>query len=122
MVSAPCTLRNAAINPQDNSGVAADGQAPFSGQAFFHPVPGAIGTLQRRMFSGLSAFFLDLKIDKEIQTLEHQRLRIEATFTNLFNHPVFFAGSQALDSTQFGRLGSVLVGARVIQFGARYSF
>ncbi len=117
----PFVIAPSALNPQDNSGVAADGLAPFSGQVFFHPNPGALGTLQRRMFSGPSAFTLDLKIDKEIAITERQRLRLEATFQNLFNHPAFAAGDQAIGSTQFGRMG-VLVGARVTQFGIRYNF
>jgi hypothetical protein len=118
----PYIISPSAINPADNTGVAGDGEAPFNGQVFFHPAPGQIGTLQRRMFSGPSVFALDLKIDKEIAIRERQRLRVEATFTNLLNHPVFLAGDQYLDSTQFGHINAVLVGARVLQFGLRYSF
>ncbi|HYM13600.1 MAG TPA: TonB-dependent receptor [Bryobacterales bacterium] len=118
----PFLIAQSAISPQDNSGVAGDGQPAFQGQVFFHPGPGQLGTLQRRMFSGPSAFALDMKLDKEIPITERQRLRLETTFTNLLNHPSFFGGGQALDSTQFGRITSVLVGARVIQFGLRYSF
>jgi hypothetical protein len=118
----PFIIAASAINPTDNSGVAGDGQQPFNGQVFFHPEPGHLGTLQRRMFNGPSVPFLDLKIDKRIPIDESRFLRIETTFTNLFNHPVFFAGSQAIGSAQFGRVGSVIVGARVMQFGLRYTF
>ncbi len=118
----PFLIAASAINPRDNSGVAPDGEPAFNGQVFFHPGPGELGVLQRRLFSGPSAFGLDLKINKDIAINESRRLRIEATFTNLLNHPVFFAGSQAIGSTQFGRLSSVLVGARVTQFGLRYSW
>jgi hypothetical protein len=118
----PFMIAAGAINPQDNSGVAADGQAPFSGQVFFHPHPGQIGTLQRRLFSGPNAFAFDLKVNKQIPVTERHQARLEATFTNLFNHPAFFTGSHAISSAQFGRISSVLVGARVIQFGLRYEF
>src|SRR5262249_24721918 len=36
----------------DGRGVAPDGAAPFDGQVFFDPDPGAVGSLQRRMFNG----------------------------------------------------------------------
>ena len=45
-----------------------------------------------------------------------------AKIANALNHPVFFSGSHFLDSTQFGRISSVLVGARVIEFQLRYAF
>jgi hypothetical protein len=118
----PFIIDSSAINPQDHTGVAADGDPAFRGQAFFHPDPGQLGTLQRRMFTNPSVFTLDMKLDKEIAIREGQRLRIETTFSNLLNHPVFDAGNQSLDSAQFGRIKSTLVGARVIQFGARYTF
>ena len=118
----PYMVAASAISTQDNTGVAADGQPPFNGQVFFHPEPGQLGVLQRRLFSGPSAPWLDLKIDKRIALRETRDLRIEVTFTNLLNHPVFFTGSHALDSTTFGRISSVLIGARVTQFGLRYSF
>jgi hypothetical protein len=118
----PYFIAASAINPQDNSGTAADGQPAFSGQAFFHPAPGQLGTLQRRMFSGPNAFVFDLKINKQIPLTDRQNLRLESIFSNLFNHPSFFAGTQFLDSAQFGRVNDVLVGARVIQFGLRYEF
>ncbi len=127
----PFMIASSAINPRDNTGVAADGQPAFNGQVFFHPGPGQLGVLQRRLFSSPSVFALDLKISKQVALTESQQLRIEATFSNLLNHPVFFTGSYLLDSTQFGRISSVHVpwnslssgsGARVIQFGLRYSF
>ncbi len=118
----PFMIAGSAINPQDNSGVAADGAPPFAGQVFFHPDPGSVGTLQRRMFSGPSAFWFDLKVNKQIPITERQYVRLDAIFSNLFNHPSFFAGSQSISSAQFGRITEVLVGARVIQFGLRYEF
>ena len=118
----PFMISAGAINPRDNSGIAADGEPAFPGQAFYHPAPGQLGSLQRRRFSGPNAFGFDLKINKHIQITERQTVRLEATFNNLFNHPSFFTGSHAIGSAQFGRITSVIVGARVIQFGLRYEF
>ncbi len=119
----PTIIAASAINATDKSGVGGDGQAPFSGQVFFHPAPGQLGTLQRRMFDNPGVPFCDLKLDKRIAVTEKQFVRFEATFTNLFNHPVFFTnGNLAIGAAGFGRISSVLVGARVIQLGLRYSF
>ncbi len=118
----PYIVNPAALNPADGTGVNSDGAPPFAGQVFFNPQPGQLGTLQRRMFDGPSAFAFDLKLDKQIALTERQRVRLEATFTNLLNHPIFYSGDQSINSVQFGRVTSVLGGARVIQLGARYMF
>jgi hypothetical protein len=47
----PYFVAASAIGP-DGRAVAPDGSAPFQGQVFFHPGPGTVGALQRRMFSG----------------------------------------------------------------------
>jgi hypothetical protein len=118
----PFFIAAGAINPRDNSGVAPDGEAPFAGQAFFHPEPGQVGNLQRRMFTGPSAFVFDLALDKDLRLTESQQLRFGARIQNLLNHPSFLSGNHFLDSTQFGRVTDVVVGARVIEFQLRYSF
>jgi hypothetical protein len=48
----PMVISQAAINPDDGSGVNIDGDPSFKGQAFFNPAAGTIGALQRRMFDG----------------------------------------------------------------------
>ena len=118
----PFFLSGGAINPRDNSGVAPDGEEPFAGQVFFHPEAGELGNLQRRMFTGPSAFVFDLALDKDLQLSESRQLRFGARIQNLLNHPSFFSGNHFLDSTQFGRITGVVVGARVIEFQLRYSF
>ena len=82
-----------AINPRDNSGVAADGEPAFPGQIFSHPEPGQLGVLQRRMFSAPSAFSFDLGVDKTIRLPENQSILVGAKVANVLNHPVFFSGS-----------------------------
>lgn len=118
----PFMISSGAINPQDNSGAAADGQPPFQGQVFFHPTPGQLGTLQRRLFNGPNAFGLDVKINKHIPINDRHEVRLDAIFSNLFNHPAFYTGSHSIGSAQFGRVTGVIIGARVVQFGLRYEF
>jgi urease beta subunit len=118
----PFFVAPSAINPRDNSGVAPDGEEPFAGQVFFHPGPGEVGNLQRRMFTGPSAFVFDLALDKDLRLGETRQLRFGARMQNLLNHPSFLSGSHFLDSAQFGRITDVVVGARVIEFQLRYSF
>src|SRR4029453_7091056 len=50
--SGPLTVNPPAINPADGRGVAPDGSPAFSGQVFFNPAAGTVGTMQRRFFSG----------------------------------------------------------------------
>jgi hypothetical protein len=118
----PFLIADSAISPRDNTGVSPDGEAPFAGQIFSHPEPGEIGVLQRRLFNGPSAFGLDLAIDKTFRFRERHSVLLGAKIANALNHPAFFSGSHLLGSTQFGRISSTLIGARVIEFQLRYSF
>ena len=118
----PFLIAGSAISPRDNTGVSPDGAAPFTGQIFSHPEPGEIGVLQRRLFNGPSAFSLDMAVDKTFRFRERHSVLFGAKVANALNHPVFFSGSHFLDSTQFGRISSTLVGARVIEFQLRYGF
>ncbi|MCS6951914.1 MAG: TonB-dependent receptor [Bryobacterales bacterium] len=117
----PFFVAASAIGP-DGRAVAPDGQPPFSGQVFFHPAPGQIGTLQRRMFSGPWAFNLDFGIQKNTKITERHSLEIRMESSNIFNHPTWFVGDQLIDSTTFGRITSTFFGRRLIQFGAYYRF
>ncbi|MGH9629019.1 MAG: hypothetical protein ACRD7E_11900, partial [Bryobacteraceae bacterium] len=62
----PFLVAESARSPRDGSAVAPDGADPFPGQAFFHPEPGTLGGLQRRMFSGPWVFNLDASLIKRI--------------------------------------------------------
>ena len=53
---------------------------------------------------------------------ERVAILVGAKVANALNHPVFFSGSHFLDDRQFGRISSVLVGARVIEFRLHYNF
>jgi hypothetical protein len=118
----PFFVAASAINPQDGSGVTPDGGRAFAGQAFFHPGPGEVGTLQRRMFNGPSALAFDFSLMKKTQLSETQTLTFGARVENLLNHPTFFAGSQFLDDEQFGRITGTLTSPRRIELLLRWSF
>ena len=118
----PYFIAASAINPQDFTGVAADGEAPFSGQVFSHPGPGQVGTLQRRMFSGPWTFNLDFGAQKQFKLAEKKSLQFRMEGTNILNHPTFSVDDQSLDATDFGKISGTLYGRRVIQFGLYLRF
>ncbi len=118
----PFMIDRGAINPRDNTAVAPDGEPAFAGQQFFHPAPGTLGALQRNLLNGPSVFALDLALSKETEIREGRLLKFGAKVANVLNHPVFFSGNQFLDDEQFGRIRSTLIGARVVELYARYSF
>ena len=126
----PFIIAAGAINPRDNSGVSIDGLDPFRGQVFFHPGPGQLGVLQRRLFSGPSALALDFSVSKSTRITENHSLRVGARIENILNHPTFYTGSpppydtarELIGSTQFGRITSTLTGPRRIELLVRYEF
>jgi len=107
---------------QDGTAVAADGRPSFNGHVFFHPGPGEIGTLQRRMFSGPWVFDSDMNARKKIKIGERHLLVFEANAFSIFNNQAWFVGSRSLDSVNFGRIGGTATAPRVMQFGVYYSF
>ena len=118
----PYSIAAGAINPRDNSGVAADGADPFLGQQFFHPGPGELGSLQRRLFSGPSALALDFSVSKSTRIKEGHLVKVGARIENILNHPTFYARAQLIGSAQFGRITSTLTGPRRIELMLRYEF
>jgi hypothetical protein len=113
----PASARNT-----DGRAVANDGAAPFSGQAFFHPDAGTVGTLQRRMFSGPWALSLDMGMLKRFEIREGHTLEFRGQAYNIPNHPTFSFGDQTISSVNFGRITSTLSSARVWEFGLYYRF
>ncbi len=118
----PFSIAAGAINPRDNRGVAVDGTEPFLGQVFFHPGPGEVGTLQRRLFSGPSVFTLDGSLSKSIRIKENHLVRVGARIENILNHPTFLAGNEGIGSAQFGRIVDTLSAPRRIEIMFRYEF
>jgi hypothetical protein len=106
----------------DGRAVAPDGSAPFSGQAFFMPGAGTIGTLGRRIFDGPWDTTFDFSVSKMIKITERNNIQLRSDARNFFNHPAFAIGDQTATSTTFGKITSTFSGARVFQFGMYYNF
>jgi Carboxypeptidase regulatory-like domain len=118
----PMIISPSAINPANGSGVADPGSQPFKGQVFFNPPAGTVGTLQKRMFNGPSSFNVDASLLKIVHITERQALELRMEGNNVINHPTFFAGSQNINSLQFGVIGTTFTFQRRMQFGAKYTF
>lgn len=113
---------NAPAIGADGRAVAADGSAPFSGQAFFNPGAGELGSLQRRLFSGPGFWNTDFQAFKTFTHGERYSADVRADFFNLTNTPSFFIGDQSINSATFGRITSTASGRRVVQFGLYLRF
>jgi Carboxypeptidase regulatory-like domain len=117
----PMIISPSAVNPVDGSGVN-QGGAPFTGEAFFNPGPGTLGTLQRRMFNGPWTFNIDMSMKKRVQITERLSLDIRADAYNAINHATFWSGDQNINTTTFGLMSSMFYNPRVMQFGALLKF
>ncbi len=96
--------------------------ASFNGQVFFNPNAGTIGSQQRLQFDGPSQTSWDFSVIKRTRLTESQNLEFRAEFFNFLNHPLFFVGDQAVNSTTFGRITTLNFGPRVVQFALKYNF
>jgi hypothetical protein len=118
----PTIIAQSAINGNDHTGVAADGDPAFNGQVFFNPGPGTLGTLQRRMFDGPWTFDIDVSLSKTIHFNERHAILVRMDAFNALNHATFWAGDQNINSTTFGLMTSMFYAPRIMQFGAHYTF
>jgi outer membrane receptor protein involved in Fe transport len=112
-----------AIGP-DGRGVAPAGQPAFAGQIFSNPTAGNLGTLQRRMFTGLPVFAMDAALFKETKITEKIALELRMEALNVFNHAAFavFSSDMNINSPQFGQVTSMASVPRQMQFGLRLRF
>lgn len=106
----------------DGRGVAADGAAPFSGQAFYQPNAGTLGALQRNYFSGPGVYNFNMLAQKITRINERHSIELRFEANNILNHVTWFVGDQNLTSTNFGRITGTFFGARTVQLGATYRF
>lgn len=132
----PYFINPANLNPRDNRGTTQEGQPLFSGQAFFNPGPGTVGTLQRRMFDNPADFNLDANLTKVTRINERHSIELRLEALNALNHASFYTGANYgfgnlagapdarfnINSTSFGRIGSTFYGARNVQLGLHYRF
>jgi hypothetical protein len=101
----PYYIAQSAIG-SDGRGTATDGAAPFTGQAFFNPAAGTLGSLQRNYFTGPSIISLDATLSKTTRIGERVLTEIRGDFVNVMNHPTFAIGDQSINSTTFGKITS----------------
>lgn len=119
----PYMISQSAINQNDGTGAGIGvGTTPFSGEVFYNPNAGTLGTLQRRMFSGPWSFDLDASVQKNIKITDRQSLELRVEGVNVLNHPTFWSGDQNINSTTFGVVSYMLNSPRKLQFGLRYQF
>lgn len=113
------------VDPNTGRAVGPDNQtnAPgFDGQVFFNPVAGQVGNLDILAFDGPPQFEIDLALSKRVRIAGSRRIEVKGEAFNLLNKPSFFRGDIDINSTTFGRLTSVNVGARVVQLSVRFEF
>lgn len=113
------------VDPITGRAVGADNagnSAGFTGQVFFNPAAGQVGNLEILTFDGPPQFRVDIALSKNVRLASRYRLEFKGEAFNLLNRPSFFRGDMDINSTTFGRLTSVNVGARVVQLSARLEF
>jgi hypothetical protein len=101
----------------DNTG----NTAGFSGQVFFNPAAGDVGGLPIMVFDGPPQFRLDLAVSKRLSYRKY-RFELKGEAFNVLNRPSWYSGDMNINSTTFGRITGVNVGARVIQVSGRFEF
>jgi hypothetical protein len=99
------------------------GQPTFTNQVFFSNGPNNTSPLRRAIVNGPMLSSADISLIKKFHITERMNFQVRAEAYNFLNTP-YFAPGQLIDinSTSFGRMTSVAVGARVIQFAGRLTF
>lgn len=119
--SGPFIVAASALNA-DGRGVASNDYSTFSGQAFFNPSAGTLGTLARRAFRSPAWFNGDFSIAKAVPITETHRIELRMDAFNALNNAFFGSNDQLINSTAFGRMTFVQNNPRVLQFGLHYRF
>lgn len=113
------------IDPATGRAVGADNlgnTAGFSGQVFFNPMAGEVGNLRVLQFDRPAVFTLDAAIAKRFNLTRRVTFEVKGELLNAFNSVYFNAGDFNINSTTFGRITGVAVGARVVQLSGRIEF
>jgi len=119
----PMMVPMSGVNPADGSGAISSIDAtPFSGEIFYNPPAGNLGTLQKRMFDGPWTFDLDLNLLKEIEISAHHSVELRMMAINALNHATFWSGDQNVNAVPFGIVGGTFFGSRVVEFGLTYKY
>jgi hypothetical protein len=118
-------LDPAVIDTATGRAVGADNlanSAGFAGQVFFNPMAGEVGNLKILQFDAPAAYTMDAAVAKQFKITKRVRFELKGELLNAFNVVTFYAGDFNINSTTFGRLTGVNVGARVIQVSGRFEF
>jgi hypothetical protein len=113
------------IDPATGRAVGADtlGNEPgFPGQVFFNPGAGEVGNLPVMAFDAPRIFNIDLALSKRTRIAGRYNLELKAQAFNLTNSVSFTNGDENINSTTFGQITGVAVGARVMEFSVRFDF
>jgi len=99
--------------------------SPTTGRAnpqFITPnsVAGTIG--QTPYIHGPKQFFQDLSLSKAFPIRESMRFKLQASFLNAWNHPVFTTTTGSITSSGFGHGGITGFGARQIELRGNFEF
>ena len=120
-----CSALNTGFPVNTVAGAASSGfgQPTFPGQIFFNNGPNTTGTMRRAIVNGPWQAGADISLLKNFSITERVTFQVRGEAYNFTNTP-FFAPGQFIDinSNTFGRITSVAVGARVVQFAGRLSF
>lgn len=113
------------VDPATGRAVGADNlanSAGFPGQIFFNPGAGEVGNLPVMAFDGPKTFRMDLALTKRTRIIDRYSLELRAEAINLTNSVSFNQSDRNINSTTFGQLTGVAIGARVVQLTARFNF
>ncbi|MCX6538930.1 MAG: carboxypeptidase-like regulatory domain-containing protein [Acidobacteria bacterium] len=108
----------------DGRAVGADNLANtgFSGQVFFNPTAGQVGSLPILAFDAPAIWTIDASLAKKFKIVGRYNLEFRAEAFNLTNSVSFYAGDFNINSTTFGRITGTGNGSRIVQFTLRFSF
>ena len=118
-----CTALTQGVTSAGGAASRGFGETAFPGQIFFNNGPGQTGTLRRAVVNGPWYTSADVSLLKNFRITERVGFQIRGEAYNFTNTP-YFAPGQFIDinSTSFGRVTGVAVGARVIQVAGRLNF
>ena len=115
----------AVVDPATGRAVGADNlsnAAGFAGQVFFNPMAGEVGNLRPLQFDRPAVATVDAAVSKQFRITNRVRFEVKGELLNAFNTVYFNAGDFDINSTTFGRITGVAVGARVVQLSGRIEF
>jgi hypothetical protein len=94
----------------------------FTGQIFFNPTAGNVGTLPILYFDAPGVWNINAALTKRVRLVGRTSFEFRAEAFNLTNSVSFYMGDMNINSTTFGRITGTATAARVIQLTGRFEF